>query len=120
MHEYALTARFVLGKLADGFKKRQCLDVTNRAADFAKHEIDFVFADQKKIFNFVGDMRDHLNGFAQIIAAAFFFQHIGINPARRNRIGVARGHTCETLVMAQIQIGFGTIVGHKHLAMFKR
>ena len=91
VHENALAARFVMGKLADRFKEGQAFDVAHGAADFAEHEIDFVFANRQEIFDFVGDMRDNLNGFAQIIAAALFFQHGGIDPARGDGIGLARG-----------------------------
>ena len=75
MHENTLTARFILGKLTDRFEKGQALDITNSTADFTKHKIHFVFADFQKIFDFVGDMGDHLDRFTQIIAAAFFFQN---------------------------------------------
>ena len=119
VHENTLPARLVLRKLADGLEKRQGLDIAHGAADFAQHEIDFVFANRDEILDFVGDMRNHLNGFAQIIAAPFLFQHGGIDSARGNRIGIAGGNAGETLVMAKVQIGFRAIIGDKHFAMFK-
>ena len=120
MHQQALAARAFVDELADGFEKRQPFDIANGAADFTQHEINLVLTDAQELFDFIGDMRDHLNGFAQIIAAPFFLQHGRINPARRHAVGFARRHAGEPFVMAKVQIGFGAIIGHKHLAMFKR
>ena len=82
MHENTLTARFILCKLADGLEKWQAFDVTNGAADFTQHEIHFIFTDRDEIFDLIRNMRDHLNGFSQIIATTFLFQYIGIDPTR--------------------------------------
>ena len=82
VHVDTLAARLVLAILADRFKERQPFDVANRAADFAEHEIDLISANVEEFFDLIGDMGDHLNGLAQIIATAFFFQHVGINAAR--------------------------------------
>ena len=65
-------------------------------------------------------MRDHLNGFAQIVAAALFFQHGGVDAARADRIRVAGGHAGEAFIVAKVQIGLGAIVGHENLAVLKR
>ena len=119
MHKDALPARLVMGKLADCFKKRQTFDVADSAADFAEHEVNFVFANGKELFDFIGHMRHHLNGFAQIVTAAFLFQHVGIDAARGYGIGFAGGHAGEAFVMAQIEVCFGPVIGHEHFAMFK-
>ena len=75
MHENTIPAWLVVGELANGFKKRQAFNIAHCAANFAEHKIDFIVTDFQKLFNFVGDMGHHLNGFAQIVAAALFFQH---------------------------------------------
>ena len=75
MHKYALASRFVLGKLTDGFKERKPLDIPDSSSNFTEHKINFILSDPDKIFNFVGYMGDHLDGFAQIIATTFFFEH---------------------------------------------
>ena len=83
-------------------------------------KVDFVFADGEEIFDLVGDMRDDLDGFAQIIAAAFFFQHGGIDAARRDGIGLARGDAGEAFIVAQIEVGFGAVIGDENFAMLER
>ena len=79
MHENALTARTLLGKLTNRLEEWQALDIAHCAADFAEHEVDLIIADFDEVFDFIGDMGNDLNGFAQIITAALFFEHVGIN-----------------------------------------
>mmetsp|Transcript_22560 Transcript_22560/g.36736 ORF Transcript_22560/g.36736 Transcript_22560/m.36736 type:complete len:329 (-) Transcript_22560:631-1617(-) len=120
VHENALPTGFFLRKLADRFKKGQALNVADRPADFAQHEVNFIITDVDEVFDFVGHMGDHLDCLAQIIASAFLFQHGGIDTARGYGIGIAGGHAGEPLVMAQIKIGFGPVIGHEHFTMLKR
>ena len=77
-------------------------------------------ADGDEVLDLVGDVRDHLDGLAQVFAPAFLFQHVGIDPPRRHAVGAPRGNPGEAFVMAQIQIGFGAVVGHEDLAMLER
>ena len=119
MHEDALSARAIMAELADRLKERQPLDIAHGAADFTEHEIDLIFANAQELLDFIGDMRDDLNGLAQIVAAPLLFQHVGIDAPRTDRVGNPRGNSGEALVMAKIEIGFGPIIGHEHLAMFK-
>ena len=65
-------------------------------------------------------MGNDLYGLAQIVAAAFLFQHCRIDPTGTDRIGVARRHTGKPFVMAQIQIGLGAVIRDKDLPVFKR
>ena len=62
-------------------------------------------------------MRDHLHRTAQIIPPAFLGDDFLID-APRGDIVLLIGRTArETLIMAQIQVGFRTIIGHENLAM---
>ena len=72
VHEDTLAARLVLAELADRLEEGQPLDIAHGATDFAKHEVDLIVADVDEVFDFVGNVGDHLNGLAQIIAAALF------------------------------------------------
>ena len=120
MHKDALPAWLVLCELADRLEKGQALDITDGAADLAQHEIDFVVAGVDEILDFVGDMRNHLNRLAEIVAAPFVFEHVGVDPARRDRIRHARRDPGKAFVMPEVQIGFRAVVGDENLAMFKR
>ena len=69
-------------ELADCLKKGQTLYIPDRAPDFAEHEVDLVAANIKKLFYFIGNMRNDLNRFTQIITTAFFFENRRVDPAR--------------------------------------
>ena len=55
-------------ELADGLEERQAFDVADGAADFAQHEVDIVRIGLHEILDGVGDVRNHLQRRAQIIA----------------------------------------------------
>ena len=78
------------------------------------------FADTDEVFDLVGDMGDHLDRFAQIVAATFAFENILIDLARADRVRTAGGDTREAFVVTQIKIRLCAIIGDKDLAMFKR
>ncbi len=120
VHENALAAGFVMAELTDGLEEGQAFDVAHRAANFAEHEIDLILADRDEFLDFVGNMRNDLDRFAQVITAPFAFQNGGIDAARADRVGHARGNPCEAFVMPEVQIGLGAVIGHEHLAMFER
>ena len=39
-------------------------------------------AHAQEVLDFIGDVRDHLNGLAQIGTPAFLFQHVHVDPPR--------------------------------------
>ena len=120
VHQNAFAAWFFVNELTNGFEKRQTLDVANGAADFAQHKVDFVIADADEVLDFVGDVGNDLNRLAQIVAAAFFFQNVGIDATGRDRVGGTGGNAGEPFVVPQIEVGFRTVIGHEHFAMFER
>ena len=105
--------------LTDRFKERQGLDVTHGAADFNQHDIMAFTAFDDALFDFIGDMRDNLNGRAQIIAPALFAQDVCVDTAGGEVVAPAHGGADETLVVTQIQIGFGAVVGDEHFAVLE-
>jgi hypothetical protein len=68
----------------------------------------------------IASVRNDLHRGAEIIPAAFLGDHFGINPAGGRIIRFRRVHAGEALVMAQIQIGFGAVIGDEHLAVLVR
>ncbi len=60
--------------LPDRFEKRQRFDVAHRAADFDDHDIGVHRDFAERRFDFIGDVRDHLHRFAQVIAAPLLRQ----------------------------------------------
>ena len=68
----------------------------------------------------VGDVRDHLHGGAQVVAAAFLGDHVLVDAPGGGVIQLRGMHAGEALVVPQIQIGFGAVIGDEDLAMLIR
>ena len=72
------------------------------------------------VLDFVGHVRNHLHGFAEVIAAAFLQDHVFVNLAA-GQIVVAREDAIgEALVVAEIEIGFRAIIQHIDFAVLER
>ncbi len=81
VHEDAVAARTFLGELADRLEERQPLDVADGAADLAELEVGLVVADGEEVLDLVGDVRDHLDRLAEVVAAALLLQHVLVDAA---------------------------------------
>ena len=120
MDEDRMVARQVVAELADRLEERQALDVADRAADLAQHEIDVVVAGEHERFDRVGDVRDHLHRAAEIIAAPLLGDDLLIDPAGGDVVHLRRRHAGEALVVAEVEIGLGAVVGDEHFAVLIR
>ncbi len=117
VHEqHPLAAEFV-AELADRLEERQALDVADRAADLAQHEILVVEIGLDEFLDRVGDVRDDLHRGAEIFAAALAADHGRIDPAGGDAVAAPRGDADIALVMAEIEIGLGAVVGDVDLAV---
>ncbi len=65
-------------------------------------------------------MRDDLNGFAEVIAAAFLGENGFVNTATGPVIVAGELNVGEAFVVAEVEIGFGAIVCDKHFAVLIR
>ena len=72
VHEDYIFGAQLEAHLADGFEEWKRFDVANGAADFDQDDVHAFGHFAEGGFDFVGDVRDDLHGFAEIIAAAFF------------------------------------------------
>src|SRR5229473_2310509 len=106
--------------LADRLEERQPLDVADGAADLTQHKVELVIAVEDEILDGVGDMRDHLDRGAEIIAAPFLGQDVLIDAPRGDVVGLGGGTSGEALIMAEIEIGLGAVIGHEYFAMLVR
>ena len=68
----------------------------------------------------VGDVRNDLDGCAQIVAAPLLLEDRRIDAARGDVVGLGRRHAGEAFVVAQVEIGLGPVVGHEDLAVLIR
>ena len=106
-------------ELADGFQERQPLDVTRRAADLGDDDIHLrvVGEDLDAPLDFIGDVRNDLNGLAEIDALALVIEDLlidltagGVVLARELRAG-------EPLVMTEVEVRLRAVIEHIHLAV---
>ena len=71
-------------------------------------------------FDFVRDVRNHLHGLAQKLAAPLLVDDRQINLPGRV-IGIARERAVrESLVVAQVEIGLAAVIEHVHFAVLVR
>ena len=120
VHEDAVLAPHFMTHLADGFEKRQRFDIAHRAADFADHHIHFARELLHRRLDFVGDVRNHLHGLAEIIAAPLALDDLFVDAPAGQVVGARERGVGEALVVAEIEIGLGAIVGDENFAVLER
>ena len=120
MEEAGPLAPELVAKLAYRFEKRKRFDVTHRAADLADDEILVFVVGKHEVLDGIGHVRNDLDRRAEIIAAALARQDVGIDAPGRDIVSPSRMNTGEALVMAEVEIGLGAVVGHEDLAMLGR
>ena len=120
MHIDRVVARQVVAELADRLEERHRLDVADRAADLADHEVVFVVAAQHEILDLVGDVRDHLHGGAEIVAPPLPLDDVLVDATGGDVVFLIGRATGEALVVTEIEVCLGAVVGHEHLAVLVR
>ncbi len=117
MDEHRALRAELVAELADRFQERQALDVADRAADLDKREIDAVQPGRDVLLDGVGDVRDHLHGGAEVVAAALAGDDLAVDAARGGVVVLPGVNAGEALVMAEVEVGLGAVVGDEHLAV---
>ena len=110
-------ARQLVAELADRLEERQALDVADRAADLHQHEVVALVAVADEVLDGVGDVRDHLDGGAEIVAAPLLGEDVLVDAAGGDVVALARRVAGEALVVAEVEIGLGAVVGDEDLAV---
>ncbi len=111
MHEHGALGTKLVAELTDRLEERQALDVADGAANFHQDEVEAGGVADDRLLDRVGDVRDHLDGGAQVIAAALLGDHLGVDAAGGGVVEVVGRHAGEALVVAQVQVGLGPVVG---------
>ena len=125
--KHIFTAFFV-GNLTDAFKESLTFYIAYGTADFADDHIRCRFSGGGFLLSqsidacldFLGDVRNDLNGGTQIIAAALSGKYIPVDFAGADAAAACQIFIDETLVMAQVKVGFRSVVGDKNLSVLIR
>ena len=73
-----------------------------------------------RVLDLVGDVRDHLHGASEVVAAPLLLDDALVDLAGRP-VGVLRGQRAgEALVVTEVEVGLGAVVGHVDLAVLIR
>jgi hypothetical protein len=107
--------------LADRLEKGQALDVAHGAADLGDDDVHLGAGHgQDAGLDLVGDVRDDLDGVAQVLAPPFLGDHARVDLAGGD-VGLAvQPDVEEPLVVADVEVGLGAVVGDEDLAMLER
>ena len=108
--------------LPDGFHKGKRLNVADRSAYFRYDYVGacFVGGKQHAAQNFFGDVGDYLDGSAVKASLALFVEDAKVNAACGGVGALAKSRVGEALVVAQVQVGFRSVVGDENLAVLDR
>ena len=108
-------------ELPDGLEERKDLDVADRAAHLGDDDIDVVVTqDLDAPLDLVGDVRDDLDGLAQVLAPTLGGQDRAVDRAGGGVGASGEVLVDEPLVVTEVEIGLTTVVGDEHLAVLER
>src|SRR5207248_10865936 len=106
--------------LPDRLEERQRLDVAHRTANLNNRDVGVARTALDVRLDLVGDVRDDLDGAAEIVAAAFLLDHRLIDLAGGEVVPAAHLRALEALVVPEVEIRLGAILGHEHFPVLKR
>ena len=85
-----------------------------------EHEVEALVAVADEILDRVGDVRDHLDGGAEIVAAPLLGDDVLVDAAGGDVVLARSPDAGEALVMAEVEVGLGAVVGDEDLAVLVR
>ena len=112
----------VLAHLADGLEERQRFDVADGAADLDDDDVRVAVAGDPRdaLLDLVGDVRDDLDRAAEVVAAALLGDDRLVDAPGRDVAQLGQVRVDEALVVAQVEVGLGAVVGDEDLAVLVR
>ena len=107
-------------ELADGLQERLRLDIPDGTASLDDHDVHACADHLDTSLDFVGDVRNHLHGAAQVVAAALAADDLRIDTAGREVIEPRHAHAGKAFVVAEVQVGFGAVCRDEYFPVLKR
>ena len=112
-----LAAAELVPQLADRFDERQAFNVADRPANLANDEVQSVDLGQRELLDRVGDVRDDLDGGAEIIAAPLLGDDVAVDLPGGDVVGLARRNAGEAFIVTEVEVGLRTVIGHIDFAV---
>src|SRR5439155_20945513 len=119
--EGTMLAPHLVPELPDGLEEGERLDVPYGAADLDDLEVGLFRLGEgpNPRLDLVGDMRDHLDGLAEVIATALLREHRRVDRAGREVRASVKIRIEEPLVVPEVEIGLGSVVQDEDLAVLE-
>ena len=120
VHQHGALGAHFHTQLANGFEERLRLDVTDGAADFHQGHVGIAGALDDATLDLVGDVRDDLDGGTQVVTTALLAQYVFVHATGGEVVALAHRGADEALVVTQVEVGLGAVVGDEHLTVLER
>ena len=120
VHEADVVAPLVELELAQRLEERQPLDVARRPAELRDQHVHAFAAAHDALLDLVRDVRNHLHGLAEIVAAALLGDHGLVDLAGRDGIVARERSRREALVVTEVEVRLRAVVGDEDLAVLIR
>ncbi len=119
MNRERAVSRLFVAHLADRFEEGLAFDVADGSADLNDQDVNAGLPGETAdaFFDQIGDVRDGLDGAAEIVAAPFAFDHFGGDLTHGDGGGGRQILVEEALVVAEVKVGFGAVVGDVDLTV---
>ncbi len=120
VHEQRILEADFHPHLPDRLQKRQRLDVADGAADLDHGDVRIRRPQADAVLDLIGDVRDHLHRAPQIFTTALLADHAFVDLAGGEVVVAPHAGAQKALVVTQIQVGLGTVVGDVDLPVLER
>ncbi len=110
----------LVAELADGLQEGQTLDIPHGPADLHDGHIESFRGGPDEILDLVGDVGNDLHRLAQVVTPALLGDDGVIDLAGREVVAAAHARGGEPLVMPQVQVRLGSVVGDEDLSVLER
>ena len=117
--EEGVVAAEVLAHLADGLEEGEGLDVADCAANLDDEDLAVGGDLAHGVFDLVGDVGDDLDGLAEVVSAALLGDDLLVDAAGGEVVVAGEAGMGEALVVAEVEVGLGAVVGDEDLAVLE-
>jgi len=112
----------LVAQLADGLQVGLALDVAHRPSDLGDDDVVVARLPklQHPVLDLIDDVGHHLHGLAQVRPLPLLADHLHVDPPGGDVVGLAGGLVEEPLVVPEVEVRLGPVVGDVHLPVLVR